>query len=218
MAAGLPAADIRARMERMYRPQKLIYDLTRRHYLIGRDRLVAGIAPPQNGAVLDLGCGTGRNLAILARRRPDLRLCGLDAADAMLEVARGALARAGANARATLLAGDAERADLRASFARPAGFDAVLCSYSLSIMDRPGAALERALAALAPAGTLHLVDFGPMAGLPGPLRTALRGWLARFGVAHRPELRALLAARPGRLETVTLGGGYAELLRFTPAA
>ena len=43
MAAVLetPAADIRRRMDRMYRPQKYIYDLTRKYYLLGRDRLIA---------------------------------------------------------------------------------------------------------------------------------------------------------------------------------
>jgi S-adenosylmethionine-diacylgycerolhomoserine-N-methlytransferase len=45
MAAALdrPAEDIRVRMDRVYRPQRHVYDLTRRPYLLGRDRLIAGL-------------------------------------------------------------------------------------------------------------------------------------------------------------------------------
>ena len=35
------AADPAAAMDRIYRRQRVIYDLTRRHYLLGRDRLIA---------------------------------------------------------------------------------------------------------------------------------------------------------------------------------
>ena len=37
--------------------------------------------------VLEIGCGTGRNLAILARKFPDAKFFGLDASAAMLETA-----------------------------------------------------------------------------------------------------------------------------------
>jgi S-adenosylmethionine-diacylgycerolhomoserine-N-methlytransferase len=44
------------------------------------------------------------------------------------------------------------------------------------------AAIERALAGLAPGGELHVVDFADLAGLPAPLRAGLRRWLAAFRV------------------------------------
>lgn len=43
-AERIPAPrDVRARMDRMYRFQQPIYDLTRKYYLFGRDRLIAGL-------------------------------------------------------------------------------------------------------------------------------------------------------------------------------
>ena len=50
------------RMNRMYRRQRHIYDGTRRYYLLGRDRLISGLKPAPGASVLEIGCGTGRNL------------------------------------------------------------------------------------------------------------------------------------------------------------
>ena len=55
----LDPALVHARMERMYRPQRHIYDLTRRWYLLGRDRLLDALKTQRRGfavrgfAVLD---------------------------------------------------------------------------------------------------------------------------------------------------------------------
>ena len=57
------------RMNRMYRWQRHIYDGTRRYYLLGRDRLIANLRPDAGTTVLEIGCGTGRNLV---HRRPAL--------------------------------------------------------------------------------------------------------------------------------------------------
>ena len=54
-AAGITHAE---HMNRMYRHQRHIYDLTRRYYLLGRDRLLAGLEPPEGGSMLEIGCGT----------------------------------------------------------------------------------------------------------------------------------------------------------------
>ena len=47
------AADASGAMDRMYRRQRHIYDLTRKFYLLGRDELIAGLKPPPGGAVLE---------------------------------------------------------------------------------------------------------------------------------------------------------------------
>jgi len=49
-------------MDRMYRHQRHIYDASRKFYLLGRDALITGLAPPKGGTILEIGCGTGRNL------------------------------------------------------------------------------------------------------------------------------------------------------------
>jgi len=44
-------------------------------------------AAPQGGTVLDAGCGSGRLAVLIARRRPDLQVRGIDLEGGMIEVA-----------------------------------------------------------------------------------------------------------------------------------
>ena len=59
-------ADARVAMDRMYRRQRHIYDLTRKFYLLGRDRLIADLEVAAGDRVCEVGCGTARNLIALA--------------------------------------------------------------------------------------------------------------------------------------------------------
>lgn len=61
---------------------------------------------PEGGTLVDLGCGSGRLLARLARGRPDARLIGLDLSEPMLETGRGLLEREGVADRVELRRGD----------------------------------------------------------------------------------------------------------------
>src|SRR3546814_2454311 len=79
----------------IYRRQRHIYDLSRKFYLLGRDGLIADLAPPPGGAVLEIGCGTGRNLIAVGKAWPEARLYGVDISAAMLETARKAVTKAG---------------------------------------------------------------------------------------------------------------------------
>src|SRR5262245_23648909 len=94
-------------MDGLYRWQRHIYDLTRKYYLLGRDRLIAGLNVPAGGTVLELGCGTGRNLILAARRYPDAHFFGLDISSEMLETARVSIGREGLAERVMLAKGDA---------------------------------------------------------------------------------------------------------------
>jgi len=205
-----PADDIRRRTDRMYRPQKRINDLTRRCCLLGRDRLIAELDARPGQTVLDVGCGTGRNLALIGQRYPAARLFGLDAAEPMLEVAAARLRRA--CVRAELARGVAEELDPEALFGHRGGFDHVTISYCLSMVDDPECAVQAAFRCLALAGTLHVVDFGDMAGLPRWFRRGIAAWLRRFGVRHRPAVEATLRALAGagsKVETTEIGRRYA---------
>lgn len=79
-----------ALMDGVYRHQRHIYDLTRKYYLLGRDTMIAGLDVPDGGTVLELGCGTGRNILHAARRYPRAVFSGLDISAAMLDTARNA--------------------------------------------------------------------------------------------------------------------------------
>jgi S-adenosylmethionine-diacylgycerolhomoserine-N-methlytransferase len=220
-AAAFQPGDIRARMDRMYRPQVPIYDLTRKHYLLGRDRLIDGIGARPGEIVLEVGCGTGRNLVRIARRYPGIGLLGIDAAAPMLAAAERGASRHGIAGRVRLARGVAEELDPATLFGLVRPVDHVVISYTLSMVDDPAGALHRAVAALRPGGMLHIVDFGDQAGLPGWFRRLLVAWLGQFGVRYRPEIETCLAdlagSGAGSLERHEIGGRYALLFRFRRA-
>ena len=81
-------------MDAIYRHQRFIYDLTRRPYLFGRDQMIAELKPPPGGSVLEIGCGTARNLLL---RRASLsgrpQFYGIDVSEEMLKTARASIER-----------------------------------------------------------------------------------------------------------------------------
>lgn len=180
-----------ALMDGVYRRQRHIYDATRKYYLLGRDRMIERLDVPPGGAVLELGCGTGRNIVEAARRYPGARFCGLDISSEMLATADAAIARQGLRGQVMLGVGDATDFDAEALFGI-AAFDRVFISYALSMIPGWEHAVAAALTALKPGGSLHIVDFGGQDGLPYWFKVALRAWLAEFHVAPRDSLREVL--------------------------
>ncbi len=65
-------------MDRVYRHQRHFYDATRKYYLLGRDPMIAGLNPPEQGSILEIGCGTGRNLVLAGEAYPKTSLYGID--------------------------------------------------------------------------------------------------------------------------------------------
>ncbi|MBA4047749.1 MAG: SAM-dependent methyltransferase [Sphingomonas sp.] len=199
-------------MDAIYRSQRHFYDLTRKYYLLGRDRLIEGLCPPGGGTVLEVGCGTGRNLIAAARRFPGARFFGIDISREMLTTASANIARAGLAERITLAQGDATAFDAPALFG-VAQFDRVFQSYTLSMIPDWQGALREGASKLAPGGRLDLVDFGQQERLAGVFRRALFAWLAQFDVTPRAALGAALddiAAAQGLSAQLTpLYRGYA---------
>ena len=140
-------------MDGIYRTQRHFYDLTRKYYLLGRDGLIADLAPPPVGSVLEIGCGTGRNLVAVGRAWPGVQLFGVDISEAMLETAREAIRKDGLASRAVVARGDACDFDADALFGR-ATFDRVFISYALSMIPDWKRALMHAAACVAPGGRL----------------------------------------------------------------
>jgi len=196
-------------MDGMYRYQRHIYDLTRKYYLIGRDRTIDHLNMPFGGSLLEVGCGTGRNLLYARRRFPSARLYGLDISHEMLISARG-------NFRGLSPMPDFRVADATAFAAQDFGtdgFDRIMISYALSMIPDWEAAIDAALNALNPGGELHIVDFGQQQHLPGWFRKGLQAWLRSFHVTPRADLQAVLEARcsrlGARLSVEDIGRGYA---------
>jgi S-adenosylmethionine-diacylgycerolhomoserine-N-methlytransferase len=183
------------RMNRMYRRQRHIYDGTRRYYLLGRDQMIAGLQPAPKASVLEIGCGTGRNLVLAAERYPDAHFFGVDVSTEMLTSALSAISRRGLASRIRLAHGDATAFDPQFSFGIPS-FDHVMISYSLSMIPDWERVLEAAIGRLNPGGCLHVVDFGRLERLPDLTRRLLLRWLKLFDVTPRDNLEQVLLAMP----------------------
>jgi S-adenosylmethionine-diacylgycerolhomoserine-N-methlytransferase len=205
-------ASASEKMDVIYRRQRFIYDATRRYYLFGRDRLVEDLEPPSNGTVLEVGCGTARNLIRAARLYPEARLYGLDVSEAMLLSARASVARRGFTARVVLRKGDATAFEPEQLFALH-GFDRVFISYALSMIPAWRDVVRQAAACVAPGGKLLIVDFGDFSGYPALVRRAQSAWLRRFSVVPIPAMDrkiGMLAEQIGfSAATEKLYGGYA---------
>lgn len=140
-------------LERYYQFHSSIYDATRWSFLFGREGVLmraACVSKPQR--ILEVGCGTGRNLPGLRRRFPQAHITGVDLSEQMLAIA------------AKKVRGD-KTTLLRRSYSAPVHqdgkpFDLVLFSYALSMFN-PGweKAIDAAWEDLAQGGCIAVVDF-----------------------------------------------------------
>ena len=202
-------------MDRVYRPQRHFYDLTRKYYLLGRDRLIADLAIQPGSTLIEVGCGTGRNLIAIARRYPEARLYGLDASAAMLETAHAKIRAAGFEHRIVLRHGLAE--ELSPAVFGVESFDHVLFPYSLSMIPDWRGALVAGIGALSTDGRWHVVDFADLKGLGFLGRWTLTAWLKAFHVSPRVEFLTMLeGVSPEKGELTLLGGRYAFTYRSAP--
>src|SRR5438034_7347286 len=144
------------KMDRTYRIQRYFYDFTRKYYLLGRDRLIAEMAIKHGDNVLEIGCGTGRNLIILAKKYPDTHFFGLDASAAMLETAQVKIdAKNLSNIEQVTALADDFTYDQTFNLEKP--FDAIFFSYSISMIPPWRESIENALKNLKPGGMLYIV-------------------------------------------------------------
>lgn len=204
------------RMDRMYRTQRHFYDLTRKYYLFGRDTLIRGLDVPAGSSVLEIGCGTGRNLALIGRRFPQARLFGLDISAEMLVSAEAKLGRPG---RTKTVLRVADATDFQPSEFGETGFDRIVISYALSMIPDWEKAIDAAIAALNPGGSLHIADFGQQERLPRLFQRLLQAWLKRFHVTPREAMVTVLKANAARFGDAVdfrpIGRGYAWLFVYT---
>ena len=199
-AAALPDAASRrhqARMDREYRYVRHSFDLTRRFFLFGRDAAVAAMQLKPGDTVLEIGCGTGRNLERIARLTSAGQVTGLDISTEMLKSAERRVRKLALQGRVQLVHADATRLPVDPRFPG-AGFSGILMSYSLSMVPDWRAALHGAIARLAPGGVVSIVDFGDFSGFPRPIAGAAIGMLSRHDAPPCLDLAGELQAIAGR--------------------
>jgi S-adenosylmethionine-diacylgycerolhomoserine-N-methlytransferase len=201
-------------MDGIYRVQRHIYDFTRKPYLLGRDIMLRELLPPSGGSLLEVGCGTARNLICAARLYPKLRCFGFDVSKAMLETAAASIVRTRLTERISLALADADAFEPKAAFG-VARFDRIVISYALSMIPGWEAVLEAALDMLEPEGVLLIVDFGDQNNLPRWFRMILFAWLRLFSVTPRLDLsdaiKRIALNREYKYQARRLYGGYAIL-------
>jgi S-adenosylmethionine-diacylgycerolhomoserine-N-methlytransferase len=209
--------DAAQKMDQQYRYQRYVYDLSRKYYLLGRDALLAEIPLQPGESLLEIGCGTGRNLTKLAYRYPAAQLYGIDASNMMLVTAANNLRGTLYENKITLrqgLAGQISHTD----FGLDKPFDHIVFSYVLSMIPGWQDALEHALSILKPRGCLHVVDFSDQQTMPAWFRRLLLQWLDWFHVHPDPAVPAYLeqlaARQHDQLQMRHLSGRYALLAHY----
>ena len=206
-------------MDKIYRHQRYFYDFTRKYYLLGRDRLITNLSLAAEERVVEIGCGTARNLICMARRYPDAQFYGLDASEQMLETARRQIAGAGLSTRIKVEHGYGET--LTPALFGVSHFERTVFSYSLSMIPDWRGALAAAQSSLAPRGRLHVVDFADFTGFGKTGEALLKAWLGLFHVEPRLAMLSRLdlifdsqeTALEGSLEI--LRGRYAFIFEGT---
>ncbi|MGI8494020.1 MAG: class I SAM-dependent methyltransferase, partial [Pyrinomonadaceae bacterium] len=174
-------------MDRMYRHQRYFYDLTRKYYLLGRDDLIKEMKISAGETVLEIGCGTGRNLIILARENLQTRFYGLDASAAMLETALDKI-EAQSFSNITLKNALADDFDYRKTFGLEAPFDTIFFSYSITMIPAWREAIRKTLANLKTGKSFYIVDFYDQRDFPRWFQRLLQGWLKQFHVVYPKDL------------------------------
>jgi ubiquinone/menaquinone biosynthesis C-methylase UbiE len=143
---------------------------------------IAARHAPNARAILDVGCGPGSVLALLAARYPAAELCGVDPAEEMLRVAR---TRLSGDSRVRLVSAHAEQLPFA-----DAAFDLVVSSNSFHHWVDQGAGLREIGRVLAPGAWFVMTDAWFAMGW--------RRWAARIRphgrMRSRSEVEAMLAA------------------------
>jgi ubiquinone/menaquinone biosynthesis C-methylase UbiE len=125
-------------------------------------------AAPEGGTVLDAGCGSGRLAVEIARRRPDLRVHGIDLERGMVEVATRHAEREGLTDRVEFTVADLADLPLPDD-----SVDLVVSTASMHHWTDVGAVVASLGRVLGPDGQLWIYDLRPVSS--GSLRAASSG-------------------------------------------
>lgn len=169
-------------------------------YRAGRQAGIRLLAPRSGDVIIDLGCGTGLNFALLLEATaPSGVVIGVDRSAEMLAMAQRRVDREGWGDRVRLIRADA--AELRSDEVARAvtdlrgdgdgRADALLATYSLSVITEREETWRRARACLRPGARACIVDMQPPHGFWRVLSPLARLACATGG--------ADIAARPWRM-------------------
>jgi ubiquinone/menaquinone biosynthesis C-methylase UbiE len=147
-----------------------------------REQAVATLGLQPGDRVLEIGCGTGRNLPYLRKAVGDTgHVYGVDLSAGMLTRARK-LSDRHQWRNVTLVHGDA------GDYQAPEPLDGVLFGFSYSTMPHHHAVLLQALAQLRPSGRVCVMDATLPAGAWGRVILPLSVWLMKHTLLGNPYI------------------------------
>ncbi|GAB3668593.1 class I SAM-dependent methyltransferase [Nocardioides korecus] len=183
-------------------------------YGVGRTHAIPALGLQEGSRVLDVGCGTGLNFPLLLEAvGKSGQVVGVDRSPEMLEVARRkAVRRPPGNV--VLVEADAERLD-RLAISGPGGsavfFDAVLFTYSLSLMKDWRGAWNRASSLVRTGGRAAIVDMEPPHRWARIFDPAARLACSMGGADIHARPWTALEATATDVQTWSLRGGHVQV-------
>ncbi|TFG66354.1 MAG: methyltransferase domain-containing protein [Gemmatimonadales bacterium] len=173
----------RSQLQALYRRRAKRYDVTANlYYLIGfrehrvRRKAVNGLRLKPGDTVVEIGCGTGLNFALLHNQvGQDGRIIGVDMTPAMLAQARERAARHGWS-NIDLVTCDA------AEFEFPE-VDGILSTFALTLVPEFDEVIRRGASRLSPGGRWAIADFRMPSGRTARLAPLLLPPTKPFGVS-----------------------------------
>ena len=183
-------------------------------YGVGRKHAIPAMQLQEGSRVLDVGCGTGLNFPLLLEAVGESgQVVGVDRSPEMLEVARRkTLRRSPGNV--VLVEADAEelsRLAVSGSGGPALPFDAVLFTYSLSLMGDWEGAWLRASSLVRPGGRAGIVDMEPPHGWARLLRPAARLACLMAGADINARPWTVLDTTATDVRSWSLRGGHVQV-------
>ncbi len=135
-----------------YRWHAPFYDISRWSFLFGRNNIITRLPSlPHHASILEVGCGTGRNIALLQKQFPTSKITGIDCSECMLGFARSKHQ----STESKLLQGVYGKHEVINQ-----KFDLILLSYTLTMMQQPfEQTIEKLASDLEENGVIAVVDF-----------------------------------------------------------
>lgn len=178
-----------------YRFHSLIYDMTRWSFLFGRNEMIRELDLQPGQSVLEIGCGTGKNLQKIVELYPETELWGIDLSDHMLKKASNKLC---GYQNVELIHGKFGEYPLNRKF------DLILCSYMLSMTGEVlKSIMENICLHLNENGVIAVVDF------QNTRVSGFESWMQKNHVTMNgsltDELSNRFSVRSMKLESAYLG-------------